>query len=115
MSGIVSETKAVTIYRDQREICHGTRAGRAEYQRRREAIWDRDRGICCLCGLPVALSECTFEHLNGRGMGGGKRDDRESENAVSHYFGNSHRGSVSMVDYMKKPLSERIRACGPLW
>jgi len=81
--------------------------GKAEYQRRREQAWDRDRGICCLCGLFVPLAEATAEHIIPRGMGGGKRDDRLSNLAVSHLMGNNSRGSRSMEAYMA--LSQEIR------
>lgn len=76
-------------------------------------MWDRDRGLCCLCGLPVSLDECTFEHKNGRGMNGSKTDDRESVNGVSHLFGNASKGSISYTIYMLKPLEERRRLCHP--
>ena len=77
--------------------------GRAEYKRRKEAMWERQKGICCLYGF---LPECpgkleiklaTFEHEDGRG--GGKRDDRISLpdgtwiNGVSHLMCNSLKGS----------------------
>lgn len=106
----------VTAFRtmaDSREICSSSQAGRAEYQRRREAIWDRDRGACCLCGLYVPLEECTLEHKNGRGMNGSKRDDRIEGNGVAHLWGNSQKGSISYAIYMQKSPAERIRLCRP--
>lgn len=93
------------------QVCDKSKAGREEYRRRREQRWDLDRGICCLCGLPVALEQCTLEHPNGRGMGGSKRDDRVESIGVAHWFGNNAKGSVSHEKYMEKPLYERIQLC----
>jgi hypothetical protein len=107
----VSPTPAFRTMKDGREICSNTAAGRREYQARREAMWFRDSGICCLCKQPMSLIEATFEHLNGRGAGGGKRDDRMEPNAVSHYFGNQAKGSISLYRWLEKPLHERIRLC----
>ena len=100
--------------RGKREICDKSKAGREEYRRRREAVWDRDRGTCCLCGLPVPLEQCTLEHKNGRGMGGSKRNDDHTdphETGVAHWFGNNAKGSISHEKYMEKPLYERIQLC----
>jgi hypothetical protein len=85
--------------------------GKVEFKRRREQAWDRDRGICILCGLFVALEEATAEHIETRGMGGGKRDDRLPNLAVSHWGGNNARGSQSMAVYMALPQEVRERNC----
>ena len=103
------ELPHVKVFPDGREVCqmrldHPEGAeGRAEYKRRKEAMWERQKGICCLYGF---LPECpgkleiklaTFEHEDGRG--GGKRDDRISLpdgtwiNGVSHLMCNSLKGS----------------------
>jgi hypothetical protein len=103
------ELPHVKVFPDGREVCrtrmdHPEGAeGRAEYKRRKEAMWKRQKGICCLYGF---LPECpgkleiklaTFEHEDGRG--GGKRDDRISLpdgtwiNGVSHLMCNSLKGS----------------------
>src|ERR1700683_2815048 len=82
-------------HRGGREVCGKDAAGRAEYNRRREFCWDRDRGICCLCGRFVPLEQATMEHLNGRGLGGSKRDDRPQSCGVAHWFGNNAKGSMS--------------------
>jgi hypothetical protein len=78
---------------------------RAEYKRRKEAMWERQKGICCLYGfLPqcpgkLLLKDCSFEHEDGRGAGGSKRDDRivlpdgTWINGVSHLLCNSLKGS----------------------
>lgn len=95
----------------EREICLPTPAGREEYKRRREERWDMDRGICCLCGQFVPLEEATTEHHSGRGMGGGKRDDRVDSIRVAHLFGNNAKGSVSLDRYLQFPLDVRIANC----
>ncbi len=108
-SQVQRELPHVKVFPDGREVCqtrldHPEGAeGRAEYKRRKEAMWERQKGICCLYGF---LPECpgkleiklaTFEHEDGRG--GGKRDDRISLpdgtwiNGVSHLMCNSLKGS----------------------
>jgi len=62
-------------------------------------MWDRDLGICCVCGEHVDKDEATFEHWHGRGMGGGKRDDRTTKdgkpyNGVAHEWCNSLKAST---------------------
>lgn len=94
-----------------REVCSQSKGGREEYRRRREMAWDRDRGICILCEQPVSLEEATTEHIQTKGMGGAKRDDRLDNLAVSHWFGNNSRGSISLELYLSKPLEERKRLC----
>lgn len=103
------EAPFLRIMRDGREVLQ-TRLdrpegaeGRAEYKRRKEAMWKRQKGICCLYGfLPqcpgkLMLKDCTFDHEDGRG--GGKRDDRISLpdgtwiNGVAHLQCNSAKGS----------------------
>lgn len=57
-------------------------------------MYDRDEGICCLCNLLIASKkQATFEHKNGRGMGGAKRDDRTHLNGVAHLHCNILKGS----------------------
>lgn len=97
----------------EREVCGKSAAGRAEYKRRREQAWDRDRGICILCEEYVPWEEATTEHIITRGMGGSRTDDRLENIAVSHWFGNNARGSVSLELYLQKPLEERKRLCHP--
>lgn len=101
---------AVKTYRDGREVCNDdTAAGRAEYARRREEMWERDKGICCICLLYVPKDEAPFEHWLGRGSGGGHRDDRTEKpdsvtgemkkcNGIAHSWCNGLKGSKRMVD-----------------
>ena len=97
--------------KDGREICSMTLAGREEYSKRTDDMYVRDKGICCLCGKPLEVYEVTFEHKNGRGMGGGKRDDRIAGNGVAHWLGNSRKGSMSYEAYITLPLERRIQNC----
>jgi len=99
--------------KDGREILGKNSADRREYRRRREDAWDRDRGICILCTGFVPLEEATTEHITTKGHGGGKHDDRLENLAVSHWFGNNARGSMSLERYLQKSLEERIRLCHP--
>jgi 5-methylcytosine-specific restriction endonuclease McrA len=98
--------KPSVVKRGLREI-----VGKAEYQRRREFVWDRDRGICCLCGHFVALESATMEHLNGRGMGGSKRDDRPEACGIACWGGNNAKGSQSYAKYMELPQEVREKNC----
>ena len=103
-------TGTVRIMKDGREICSMTREGREEYKRRTRQMYDRDSCICCLCGGFIAYGY-TFEHKNGRGMAGGKRDDRIEGNGVAHWLGNGRKGSMSYETYMELPLEKRIENC----
>lgn len=67
------DNRAVRVLRDGREICRKTPAGNAEYRRRRESAWERDKGICVLCGQWLAKEIATAEHIIPRGMGGATR------------------------------------------
>jgi hypothetical protein len=111
MTSIVEKTPALIRYADGRERCRLTHAGRLEYARRKQAMFLRDGGLCCLCGQPCAYYDVTFEHKNGRGMGGAKRTDVISENGIAHCLGQSAKGSISYEKYMERPLEQRILAC----
>ena len=80
--------------------------GKAEYRRRVEEMWKRQKGICCLYGhIPncpgrLRLESATFEHEGGgRGMGGSRRDDRivlpdgRWQNGACHYKCNREKSS----------------------
>ena len=95
-------TDSLKIYSDGREVCRNNAAGKREYASRREQMYDRDHGICCICKRKIWLrSEATFEHTEGRGLGGGHRDDRPSyvnaqgkmiRNGVAHFNCNGMKG-----------------------
>ena len=103
----------VKTTKDGREILGKSARDRAEYKRRREDAWDRDRGRCVLCEGYVPLEQATTEHIQPKGHGGAKHDDRLDNLAVSHWFGNAARGSMSLERYLQKPLDERKRLCQP--
>lgn len=104
------EREAVKIHRDGREVCNLKMvAGKHIYWQRIEAMHTRQKGVCCLYGFsPVcpgalALDDATFEHEDGRGMGGSKRDDRIRKdgrryNGVAHLVCNQWKGSRH-IDY----------------
>lgn len=61
-------------------------------------MWNRQKGLCCLCSLPLVRDEATFEHQDGRGMGGSRRDDRIEKdgqlyNGAAHFLCNNAKGS----------------------
>lgn len=71
---------AVRKYPDGREVCCDTRKGREEYRSR---ILDMMGRQSRMCGIDPshAIHNPTFEHSQGRGSGGSRRDDRiEDEN-----------------------------------
>lgn len=101
-SGKHWESKPAVIIRGEREICNPvTIEGRAEYKWRTMLVFVRQDGICCNCLEPLSLSECTFEHEDGRTSG--RKDERTAIfedgrfvrhlNGASHLICNSRRGS----------------------
>jgi len=95
---MIQLTVSTKIFPDGREVCRNTKQGKSEYIRRREQMYERDRGVCCLCGeLIRSVDEATFEHKGGRGMGGSKRDDRIEKNGVAHLRCNILQGSKPYV------------------
>ncbi len=102
----------VKVLRDGREVCNQfTSTGRREYRKRTEEMAARKNQICCLfehspvChprGLLMGYVP-TFEHENGRGMGGGHRDDRivlpdgRWQNGAAHAQCNIWKGSRRIV------------------
>lgn len=75
---------AVKVFRDGREVCNMlTKAGKDEYHARIHTMWERQGRKCGLMITPqckvrqgrLPIDQATFEHSQGRGMGGGKRTD----------------------------------------
>lgn len=100
---MITKESAVWTYPSGREVCPKTTLGKREYLSRIATMWTRQRGLCCLCGVPVSLSQCVFEHQDGRGHGGGNRDDRierdgKPYNGAACYGCNSLKGS-KRIDY----------------
>jgi hypothetical protein len=88
--------------------------GRALYRSLLYEMVSRQGWRCCLHGYcpscPGSLRgyDPTFDHENGRGMGGGKRDDRivlpngQWQNGAAHNACNSWKGS-RRIEYNAKP------------
>jgi hypothetical protein len=70
----VPEAEAVKTY-GVREVCQGNAAGKREYEARRYKMEVRQGFRCAKCER-TAGSAMEFDHQNGRGSGGGRRDDR---------------------------------------
>lgn len=67
----------LAVYPDGREVCDQEgRAGKREYSNRLLLMWERQRHRCRICLKPLSLDRATFDHENGRGSGGSRRDDR---------------------------------------
>ena len=101
---------AVHVYPSGREVCQKNAAGEREYDNRTMQMLRRQGGVCCICGLYLSELEATFEHEDGRGMGGARRDDRievdgKWQNGAAHPVCNTEKGSRRM-DY-----SSRFQPC----
>lgn len=92
-SQVKKTQEAVKVYRDGREVCQNNVAGKAEYERRRRVAWDKQKGICAICLRPLVLYEATSDHRKPRGMGAGKRDDRQKNIHAVHGLCNTIKGS----------------------
>lgn len=85
---------AVKVMKDGREICNLlTKAGMDEYLRRKRVAWEEQKHICAICHLRLNWSDTTVDHKLPRGMGGGSRDDRQSNIAAVHGVCNCKKGS----------------------
>lgn len=56
---------------DGRQICN-----QAAWRATRPIVWGRDGRRCVRCGRSLLLRDAEIDHVNPRGLGGGKRDDR---------------------------------------
>jgi hypothetical protein len=91
--------EAIKVFPCGREVCSASKAGQLEYQRRTELMYERDNGVCCICHQLIDVTEYpTFEHKDGRGMGGARRDDRIENNGVAHWECNSEKGSRRLME-----------------
>ena len=89
--------KGVTVI-GEREVCDKSPAGRAEYNRRVVEMAERQGWLCAICGEYMHGGNVSFEHQDGRGMGGSLRDDRIEKNgkiynAATHAICNAKKGS----------------------
>lgn len=85
--------EAVKVYRDGREVCQNNTAGKAEYERRRRIAWEDQEKRCNWCDRCLRWDEATTDHIRPRGMGGGRRDDRQENIAAVHGPCNMEKGS----------------------
>src|SRR5574337_78251 len=69
-----------SVPRGYREICT-----KAELNRRLKAKVEEQDGICAICGeYFVDYRTITLDHIEPRGLGGGRRDDHESNLQAVH-------------------------------
>ena len=108
---------AVKVFAGGREVCDQlTKAGRDEYLRRVRVMWERQGRNCGLQISPqckargggLLIGEAQFDHSFGRGMGGGKRDDRIEINGKPINMSvccwcNSLKGSRPVTDFYDTP------------
>jgi len=94
-----AEPEAVTTFPDGRERCNTNAAGKREYLARTVEMWERQNGLCAICGHPIELRYAQFDHQAGRGHGGGHRTDAVLDvegnwiNAAVHGICNIRKGS----------------------
>jgi len=74
------------------------------------AMRERQSELCAICGLWMKEEETTFDHEDGRGIGGGHRDDRievdgEPQNAAVHLHCNVRKGS-KRTPYLIQPQAD---------
>lgn len=69
----VAPKSSVKVFSGGREVCQDNSAGDREYKARTDAMQKRQGGHCALCPWYLGV---TFDHQDGRGAGGGHRDDR---------------------------------------
>ena len=51
-----------------------------QYRKHRERVWQKQSKRCAKCRRPITdLSDGHLHHYDGRGMGGGKRNDWKTE------------------------------------
>ncbi len=100
----------VQVFPDGRERCDKTAAGKRALSKRRYQAWLDAKYTCCLCEQTI-FTDWTLEHKTSKGAGGGKHDDRQSNLGISHLRGNQAKGSMSLEQYRRLPLSKRIANC----
>lgn len=113
---------AFKTMRDGREVCDlTTKAGKFEYDHRKFLMRARQNNSCCICGRYMRWEDTSFEHFDGRGHGGGHRDDRiirpvevmepvsgalsyeaEFYNGASHFACNAKKASVRMDRFLEQ-------------
>jgi len=94
----------VLVMRDGREVCRPSEAGRREYRRRVELVWQLYCHTCVLCLRPVTQEALTGDHREPRGMGGGFRDDRLRNLLPAHGGCNAMKGSRHQPELLGRSL-----------
>lgn len=90
---VPKEMEAVHVFRNGREVCAPNPEGRREYLLRRRSAWDRQRGLCGICQKHLDFEDAVSDHIEPRGMDGGKRDDRQSNIQAVCWTCNTEKGS----------------------
>jgi len=93
-----AEPESIKTYLGGREVCQGNAAGKREYLARTVEMWERQKGLCAICGNWIELRFAEFDHQNGRGLNGAHRDDRTVvggnwHNAAVHHVCNIAKAS----------------------
>ena len=69
------------VFRDGREKLTGK-----DYTEAKKSKWLEQGRACALCGLGLPFSQAEADHIQTRGMGGSKRDDRPDNLRIVHSF-----------------------------
>jgi len=80
-----------------------------ERQRLNQRLWERDGGICGICGLPVDLADVEPDHVVQRMVGG---SDDESNLRAAHRICNARRGKLDQLQLRpSKPVLHTCPVC----
>jgi hypothetical protein len=112
---------AIRVFKDGREVCNlNIKEGRDTYMQRIRDMRDRQGKVCCLYGVIqecpgfLALKDATFEHQDGKGHGGGHRDDRimrpDKKGVLRPYNGAAHYKCNALKASRRLPYNELIDA-----
>ena len=86
-------TAALYIYPDGREVTRQTPDGVMLYVMRRFIAWVEQGRRCALCHRVIMFARATTDHREPRGLGGGRRDDRQSAIQAACWLCNGEKGS----------------------
>jgi 5-methylcytosine-specific restriction endonuclease McrA len=57
---------------------------KAQWRTRLDEVYRRDDGVCQICLGEIGREPWDVDHLEGRGLGGGTRDDRMENLQLTH-------------------------------
>lgn len=88
---------------DGRLVALETPKGHEWYRTQTDAMVERQNNRCGLCGLlmsHIGIYRPTFQHGDGRGMGGARRNDdiNAPGNCAAHWICNSEAGSKRLTE-----------------